>query len=162
MLEHLPSYLGKRRLKEQRERDLNPRCFSGVIGLSGCMGSTLGAVAGADPSHPPLCFSSSWKEHPSTNTRHPALSSASRYNLSGQCHISHGLVAVPCSCSGTHIPIVSPQPLPYPLSPAAPVVGRKKSTAGFLLTLAPPVCFLRISKAMLKWACWILAEEEDS
>uniref|UniRef100_A0A8C0Z969 Cyclic nucleotide-gated cation channel beta-1-like n=1 Tax=Cyanistes caeruleus TaxID=156563 RepID=A0A8C0Z969_CYACU len=36
------------------------------------------------------------------------------------------------------------------------------STAGFLLTLAPPVWFLRISKAMLKWACWILTEEEDS
>ena len=34
------------------------------------------------------------------------------------------------------------------------------SPAGSLLTPAPPVWFCRISKAMLKWACWMLTERE--
>lgn len=102
-------------VKDQKSRGKDTSIlgvFLGLLGSQAAWGSTLGAVAGVDPSDLPLCFCSSWRHHPSTNTRHQALSSASRYNLSGQCHISCGLVAVPCSCSGTHIPVVSPQPLP--------------------------------------------------
>lgn len=140
-----------KRSKEQRQRHLNLGGFPGVLGLSG-------AVAGADPSHPPLCFYSSWRDQPSTNTRLQAPSSASRYNLSGQCHISHGLVAVPCSCSGTHPYSESPISA-LTLSTSFPTVWPQ---LGFFSPWLFPIWFCRISQAMLKWACWILSEEEDS
>lgn len=103
--------------------------FLWLLGSQAAWGSTLGAVPGADPYHPPLCFCSSWRDHPSTSMRHRVLSSASRYNLSGQCHISHGLVAVPCSCSWTHTYSESPASA-LPLVTSCPS-GMSTPTQGF-------------------------------